>query len=114
MPSAAAAGRKIPGAVPSRCEPTVRRGPDGCYRRKVDGIGSSMRQVEDRATDRAEDQDWRDRWTGRLVRRLRRGLLSIVTFSAYALIRFNRDGCFAASGALSYTTLVSLVPLGVI
>ena len=30
------------------------------------------------------------------------------------LHRFNRDGCFAAAGALSYTTLVSLVPLGVI
>src|SRR5205823_7439331 len=26
----------------------------------------------------------------------------------------SRDGCFAASGALSYTTLLSLVPLGVI
>ncbi|HEY4470512.1 MAG TPA: YhjD/YihY/BrkB family envelope integrity protein, partial [Stellaceae bacterium] len=36
------------------------------------------------------------------------------TFCRYALHRFNRDGCFAASGALSYTTLVSLVPLGVI
>ncbi|MBV8888585.1 MAG: YihY family inner membrane protein [Alphaproteobacteria bacterium] len=35
-------------------------------------------------------------------------------FAAYALRRFNRDGCFAAAGALSYTTLVSLVPLGVI
>jgi membrane protein len=46
--------------------------------------------------------------------RLRRGLVSIATFSFYALHRFNHDGCFAASGALSYTTLVSLVPLGVI
>ena len=45
---------------------------------------------------------------------LRRFLGSIATFSLYALHRFNRDGCFAASGALSYTTLVSLVPLGVI
>ena len=35
-------------------------------------------------------------------------------FGLYALRRFVRDGCFAASGALSYTTLVSLVPLGVI
>jgi membrane protein len=30
------------------------------------------------------------------------------------LRRFNVDGCFAASGALSYTALVSLVPLAVI
>jgi membrane protein len=35
-------------------------------------------------------------------------------FAVYALRRFNGDGCFAASGALSYTTLVSLVPLAVI
>ena len=35
-------------------------------------------------------------------------------FLLYAMRRFMRDGCFAAAGALSYTTLVSLVPLGVI
>ena len=35
-------------------------------------------------------------------------------FALYSLRRFNADGCFAASGALSYTTLVSLVPLAVI
>ncbi len=35
-------------------------------------------------------------------------------FALYALRRFNADGCFAAAGALSYTTLVSLVPLAVI
>src|SRR3954465_12260003 len=45
---------------------------------------------------------------------LRRGLAAVRAFSLYALPRFSRDGCFAASGALSYTTLVSLVPLGVI
>src|ERR1041385_9110056 len=45
---------------------------------------------------------------------LRRRVQAVLTFSRYALHRFNRDGCFAASGALSYTTLVSLVPLGVI
>ncbi|MBV8493542.1 MAG: YihY family inner membrane protein [Alphaproteobacteria bacterium] len=45
---------------------------------------------------------------------LRQKLAAAGTFSRYALHRFNRDGCFAASGALSYTTLVSLVPLGVI
>ena len=45
---------------------------------------------------------------------LRHRLAAVGTFSRYALHRFNRDGCFAASGALSYTTLVSLVPLGVI
>jgi membrane protein len=49
-----------------------------------------------------------------LIGRLRRRLAAAGTFSRYALHRFNRDGCFAASGALSYTTLVSLVPLGVI
>ncbi|MGD9617319.1 MAG: YihY family inner membrane protein [Alphaproteobacteria bacterium] len=50
----------------------------------------------------------------RTAQRLRRWLVSIATFSFYALHRFNHDGCWAASGALSYTTLVSLVPLGVI
>ena len=45
---------------------------------------------------------------------LRRNLAATLTFCRYALHRFSRDGCFAASGALSYTTLVSLVPLGVI
>jgi len=49
-----------------------------------------------------------------MVGALRRRLAAVGTFSLYALHRFNRDGCFAASGALSYTTLVSLVPLGVI
>src|SRR5712664_4005716 len=48
------------------------------------------------------------------INALRRRLAPAGTFSLYALHRFNRDGCFAASGALSYTTLVSLVPLGVI
>ncbi|MGC2415341.1 MAG: YihY family inner membrane protein, partial [Stellaceae bacterium] len=45
---------------------------------------------------------------------LRVKLAATLTFSRYALHRFSRDGCFAAAGALSYTTLVSLVPLGVI
>ena len=45
---------------------------------------------------------------------LREQLAATVTFCRYALHRFSRDGCFAAAGALSYTTLVSLVPLGVI
>jgi membrane protein len=45
---------------------------------------------------------------------LRTRLAATVTFCRYALHRFNRDGCFVASGALSYTSLVSLVPLGVI
>jgi len=49
-----------------------------------------------------------------MVGALRRRLAAARTFSLYALHRFNQDGCFAASGALSYTTLVSLVPLGVI
>lgn len=45
---------------------------------------------------------------------LRRRVAAVLTFCRYALHRFSRDGCFAASGALSYTTLVSLVPLGVV
>ena len=45
---------------------------------------------------------------------LRRRIAATGTFCRYVLHRFSRDGCFAASGALSYTTLVSLVPLGVI
>src|SRR5712671_4578428 len=45
---------------------------------------------------------------------LRAKLGAPLTFSRYALHRFNRDGCFVASGALSYPALVSLVPLGVI
>ncbi len=35
-------------------------------------------------------------------------------FVLYLLRRFSADGCFAASGALSYTALVSLVPLAAI
>jgi len=46
--------------------------------------------------------------------RLRRLATTTTAFALYALRRFNVDGCFAASGALSYTTLVSLVPLAVI
>jgi membrane protein len=61
-----------------------------------------MRQARDRGREIA------------MVGALRRRLAAAGTFSLYALHRFNRDGCFAASGALSYTTLVSLVPLGVI
>ena len=41
-------------------------------------------------------------------------LATLAAFAMYALRRFLADGCFAASGALSYTTLVSLVPLAVI
>jgi membrane protein len=39
---------------------------------------------------------------------------TVAAFALYSLRRFNADGCFAASGALSYTTLISLVPLAVI
>ncbi|HWZ66986.1 MAG TPA: YihY family inner membrane protein [Stellaceae bacterium] len=41
-------------------------------------------------------------------------MTTATAFALYALRRFNVDGCFAASGALSYTALVSLVPLAVI
>jgi membrane protein len=50
----------------------------------------------------------------RRSRRLRHTAATAAAFALYALRRFNADGCFAASGALSYTTLVSLVPLAVI
>jgi membrane protein len=46
--------------------------------------------------------------------RSRRGVATLAAFSKYSLRRFIADGCFAAAGALSYTTLVSLVPLAVI
>src|SRR5436853_2854526 len=60
-----------------------------------------MRQVEN---------DWETGFVGALRQRL----AAVATFSRYVVHRFSRDGCFAAAGALSYTTLVSLVPLGVI
>ena len=46
--------------------------------------------------------------------RLRQLPATLAAFAMYSLRRFLADGCFAASGALSYTTLVSLVPLAVI
>ena len=46
--------------------------------------------------------------------KLRRVTAGLVGFIGYALRRFNADGCFAASGALGYTALVSLVPLAAI
>ncbi len=46
--------------------------------------------------------------------RLRRPAATAGAFTGYVLHRFNADGCFAASGALSYAALVSLVPLAVI
>ena len=63
---------------------------------------------------RTEEGGWRERWMTGAVAGLHRRLVAVLTFSRYALHRFNQDGCFAASGALSYTTLISLVPLGVI
>ncbi len=54
---------------------------------------------------------------GRSTRRsdgLQRMMTTLAAFVAYALRRFNADGCFAASGALGYTALVSLVPLAAI
>src|SRR3954451_14178964 len=85
---------------------TARARPGGCYRGRSGRIGVRMRE--------AEDRNRRDRRRAGTAERLHRLLASIATFSFYALHRFNRDGCFAACGALSYTTLVSLVPLGVI
>ena len=62
----------------------------------------------------AEDTVARLHGIARRAAPLRRRIAAVVTFCRYALHRFSSDGCFAASGALSYTTLVSLVPLGVI
>jgi membrane protein len=45
---------------------------------------------------------------------VRRSAATAAAFVGYALRRFNADGCFAAAGALSYTALVSLVPLAAI
>jgi membrane protein len=45
---------------------------------------------------------------------LRGAAAATAAFALYSLRRFNADGCFAASGALSYTALVSLVPLAAI
>ncbi len=45
---------------------------------------------------------------------LRRMPAAAAGFALYSVRRFNADGCFAASGALGYTALVSLVPLVVI
>ncbi len=46
--------------------------------------------------------------------KLRQMGATLAAFAIYSLRRFLADGCFSASGALSYTTLVSLVPLAVI
>jgi len=62
----------------------------------------------------AENHGARGFWAEDRIGVLQRKLAATVTFCRYALHRFSRDGCFAAAGALSYTTLVSLVPLGVI
>ncbi|HZS82336.1 MAG TPA: YihY family inner membrane protein [Stellaceae bacterium] len=47
----------------------------------------------------------------RPVSRLARGLATAGAFLGYALRRFVADGCLTGAGALSYTTLLSLVPL---
>jgi membrane protein len=54
------------------------------------------------------------RRTSRRNRALRQAGSAAGAFTLYSLRRFNADGCFAASGALSYAALVSLVPLAVI
>jgi membrane protein len=43
--------------------------------------------------------------------RLSRGGATLAAFTRYAVARFIADGCFTGAGALSYTSLVSLVPL---
>jgi membrane protein len=49
--------------------------------------------------------------TGTALQRAGQTVRTSLAFALYALRRFVADGCFAGSGALSYTTLVSLVPL---
>ena len=51
---------------------------------------------------------------GRPIGWLRHGAGEVGAFAVHAARRFVADGCFAASGALSYTTLVSLVPIAAI
>jgi membrane protein len=62
----------------------------------------------------AEDRGPRERGKDGTIEAVRQKLAATLTFCRYVLHRFSADGCVAASGALSYTTLVSLVPLGVI
>jgi len=77
----------------------VDRGSPGIADRVDNGVGMDGRRVGGIAA---------------IIDALRAGGAATVTFTRYALHRFSRDGCFAAAGALSYTSLVSLVPLGVI
>jgi membrane protein len=58
----------------------------------------------------AEEQSQPIRQRGRL----RQAAATLAAFAMYSLRRFSADGCFAASGALSYTALISLVPLAII
>jgi len=46
----------------------------------------------------------------RLAAWLREAPRALWAFTGYAILRFGRDGCLAGAGALSYTTLVALVP----
>jgi membrane protein len=43
--------------------------------------------------------------------RLSRSGATVAAFTRYTVARFIADGCLTGAGALSYTTLVSLVPL---
>jgi membrane protein len=47
----------------------------------------------------------------RVLGRVLHGVGATLAFSLYVLRRFWKDGCLTGAGALSYTTLVSLVPL---
>src|SRR5690349_15538450 len=48
---------------------------------------------------------------GRILPAIRRRMADLGHFSAYVFRRFFRDGCLMGAGALSYTALVSFVPL---
>jgi len=59
------------------------------------------------ASDEAEPDKTKPRRTAAAARVWQR----LVRFVRHVFTRFIEDGCFAAAGALSYTTLVSIVPL---
>ena len=85
-------------------------GPIGANRRVAGDAWRWRPAVEPRLTDEEPRESAALRPDA--LRRLRRPALATAALRALRVLRrFNRDGCFAASGALSYTTLVSLVPL---
>src|SRR5205823_3177876 len=77
--------------------------PRACLPSRIGRIGKSMRQAETRGPQAAAVDAPLGGGMGDRTAVLRRKLAATATFCRYALHRFSRDGCFAASGALSYT-----------